>query len=125
MLSHVHSRKSLSSPGFPISRLRVHSTKAQTSKDMLCYLELIVGDNLDAFKRVYNRPNRFLGKVFFEQFEQKFKKRPFVTDCLREQYSKSNMMKAASGFAMELMILRRNAKEMNPGKAIALVRKVC
>jgi DNA helicase-2/ATP-dependent DNA helicase PcrA len=33
------------------------------------------------------------------------------------------MMKAASGFGMELMILRRNAKEMNPGKAIALVRK--
>jgi DNA helicase-2/ATP-dependent DNA helicase PcrA len=92
-------------------------------KDMLCYLELIVGDNLDAFKRVYNRPNRFLGKVFFEQFEQKFKRRPFVTDCLREQYSKSNMMKAASGFAMELMILRRNAKDLNPGKAIALVRR--
>jgi len=37
---------------------------------MLCYLELIVGDSLEAFKRVYNRPNRFLGKVFFEQFEQ-------------------------------------------------------
>jgi DNA helicase-2/ATP-dependent DNA helicase PcrA len=92
-------------------------------KDMLCYLELIVGDSLEAFKRVYNRPNRFLGKVFFEQFEQKFRKRPFVTDCLREAYSKSNMMKAASGFGMELMILRRNAKEMNPGKAIALVRK--
>ena len=92
-------------------------------KDMLCYLELIVGDNLDAFKRVYNRPNRYLGKVFFEQFEQKFRKHPFVTDCLRESYSKSSMMRAASGFGMELMILRRNAREMNPGKAIALVRK--
>ncbi len=94
-------------------------------KDMMCYLELVVSDSVTAFKRIYNRPNRFLGKVFFEQFEVKLKYKPFLLDVLRGGgYSKPYMNKSATSFSMDLMALRRNAKGMSAGQAIGVIRKI-
>jgi DNA helicase II / ATP-dependent DNA helicase PcrA len=93
-------------------------------KDMLCYLDLIIGDSMDAFKRVYNRPNRFLGKVFFEQFEERMRGGRDLLSVLRlGGFSKGYMNKSAGAFAMELLALRRNAEKMNPGQAIGVIRR--
>ena len=94
-------------------------------KDMMCYLELVVDDSITAFKRVYNRPNRFLGKVFFEQFEMKLEYKPDMLGVLRGGgYSKPYMNKSATSFSMDLMALRRNASGLSAGQAIGLIRKI-
>ena len=94
-------------------------------KDMICYLKLIVGNDIDALKRVYNRPNRYLGKVFWESFESKTRggTRDLI-DVLRSGgFPKSYMDKSAANLAFELMGLKNN-DQLTPGKAISLVRRV-
>jgi DNA helicase-2/ATP-dependent DNA helicase PcrA len=95
-------------------------------KDMLSYLELLVSDSMEAFKRIYNRPNRFLGKVFLETFEQKMKRGggDFLETLRGGGFPKSFMNKNASAFAAELYVLRSNAAHESSGKAIGMIRKV-
>ena len=95
-------------------------------KDMMCYLKLAMGDDMEAFKRVYNRPNRFLGKAFFEDFETKMARgsRGIFDTLGRGGFSRSYMNQAASGFASQIMILRRSISGLSAGKGIELIRKL-
>ena len=94
-------------------------------RDMICYLRLLVRDDLDAMKRVFNRPNRFLGKVFWDAF---YRRAAGGADLLRllrgGGFPKPFMDRNASTFGMELTALRNNLAQASPGQAIKVVRQV-
>ncbi len=93
---------------------------------MLCYLKLALKDDMDAFKRIYNRPNRFLGKAFFEDFEGKMLRgnRGLLDTLARGGFPRSYMNQSASGLAAQLMILRKSIVGLGAGKGIELIRKM-
>ncbi len=94
-------------------------------KDMVSYLELAIGDNMEAFKRVYNRPNRFLGKIFYEEFVSRMKHGGTIMNNLRcGGFAKPFMNKGAGALAMDLMMIRNHATSSTPGKVIQFTRKL-
>ena len=94
-------------------------------KDMLCFLKLIVGDNFEAFKRVYNKPNRYLGKVFFEEFSRRYAPGKNIVQILMQGgFPKNFMNKGAATLAAELKLLRSACAMLSPGKAIEMIRKM-
>ena len=95
-------------------------------KDMMCYLKLSLNDDMEAFKRIYNRPNRFLGKVFFEDFESKMTRgsRGIIDTLGRGGFSKQYMDRSASALAFQLTVLRKSIVGLSAGKAIELIRKM-
>ncbi|MFH0989924.1 MAG: UvrD-helicase domain-containing protein [bacterium] len=94
-------------------------------KDMVAYLSLITGDSIEGFRRVYNKPNRFLGKVFLESFEYKSRGgASFIQTLSYGGFPKPYMNKSASTFAAELKLIRGSCSGANPGKAISMIRKM-
>ena len=94
-------------------------------KDMICYLKLALGDDLDAFKRAYNRPNRFLGKAFYEDFERRIQANGDILRVLNcGGFPRSFMNKSAGAFAGQLLVLRRSIVGLTAGQGIKLIRKL-
>ena len=95
-------------------------------KDMVSYLRLVKDiNNDDAFKQVYNSPNRYLGSVFLNEvntYASKYDKSLFVSML---SFPRSNEWRYKNGISeiQNIIIKIKKKKKSKVGELINIIRK--
>lgn len=76
-------------------------------QDIIAYLKLAANvEDDEALSRVYNRPGRYLGKAWFNEFKDRKLRTGTTQSALRQRYSKNYMDRGARALAEQLDQLR-------------------
>ncbi len=97
-------------------------------RDILSYLRLVEYDEDDAFRRVYNVPSRYLGKVFLREVEQMAGKSgcsllKAATNATTSQFSKSYMKRNAAKLSDTIWALRDRRLGTSPNDMVRVTRE--
>ena len=96
------------------------------TKDMISYLRLVKDiNNDDAFKQIYNSPNRYLGAVFLNEvttYSQKYNKSLFASMLLFPRSNEWRYKKGISEIHDTILNIKRK-KKYKVGDLINIIRK--
>lgn len=97
-------------------------------KDMICYLRVIENPDSDeeAYERIINRPNRFLGKAFVRQWKQQNSNGSNCLDTLKtgrwnRKYMRENAHKLHNQITRIIGEISRG--DMSVGEMVSLIRQ--